>query len=461
MNPVLLIAIPLLFAFLSIMNKKFARPLLLVALLLDVYLVFTISKGLYSIGGFSQYGINLLVDQYSLIGLMVVNVVFFLTVVTNCKEVKRLSTVLLVALAGVNGLLLTNDLFNLFVFLEIVGISAYLITSGNKRPLATFNYLVQGTVGSGLYLLGLILLYSMTGTLNMALILPTIVDKAIPLSNLALPFMLMFIGLGVEAKLLPFNSWVKGVLQNANALTSVLIADVFATTIALTFGRLLSTVFVLGSISNIVLVILAVTMLAGEVAAFASKRIREVLLFSAIAQSGLIILLFANGLVIPAIMLIIANIVSKYILFTITGKMVDKTNTDEIESLQGVFSKNKLIGFAFTVASLSVIGLPLFFGFIVKLNVLTSLFSQYQLFLPALILVVSLIEGTYFVKLLIKLWYPVGEVKTFKVDALVKVVTLIFALGLIVFGVYTKPLTDSLMTVPEEMMEAIAEGGDF
>jgi len=316
MNPVLMIAIPLLFAFISIMNKKFARPLLMVALLANIYLVFTIDRGLTSIGGFGASGINLLVDQFALIGLLLINVTFFLTVLLNLKKVEKIATVLLVALAGLNGLLLTNDLFNLFVFLEIVGISDYLISTQHKKPLTTFNYLVQGTIGSGLYLLGLILLYSMTGTLNMSKILPTIFESNIPSGNLALPFLLMFIGLGVEAKLLPFNSWVKGILGNANALTGVLIGAVFASTIALVFGRLLITVFVLDGFANIVMVILAVTILAGELMAYSSKKVREIVLFSSIAQSGLIVFLFATQLMVAAIMLIIANIVSKFILFT-------------------------------------------------------------------------------------------------------------------------------------------------
>ncbi|XMB86403.1 proton-conducting transporter membrane subunit [Mycoplasmatota bacterium WC44] len=458
MNPVLLIAIPLLFAFISIASKKLAMPFLLLVTAFNVGAVFFMDKGMYSIGGFNELGINLLLDQLAFVGLVLVNSLFFLVILTNCKDSRKLSTVLLITLAGVNGLLLTNDLFNLFVFLEITGISAYLITTQNKKPLASFNYLVQGTVGSGLYLLGLILLYTMIGTLNMAEVFSRINEYSIPASNLVLPFMLMFIGLGVEAKLLPFNSWVKGVLDNANALTSAMIATVIASAIALTFGRLLNIVFVLDNIMVIITVILAVTIIAGEAAAFVSKNVREILLFSAIATSGLTIILFANGLVVPAIMLVIANALSKFILFTITGKIIEQTNTDYVDELQGVFANNKLMGTVYSVAALSVTGLPLFFGFVVKLNLLQGLFSLDMFLIPALILVASLIEGTYFIRLLVKLWY--GEHSKVKFNLVVKAVTVVFAAIIVILGVYSEPVTDLVEDIPAEIVEYL-EGGNF
>lgn len=133
MNPVLLIAIPLLLAFISIVTKKLAMPFLLLVTAFNVVSVFFMDKGMYSIGGFNELGINLLLDQLALVGLVLVNSVFFLVILTNCKDSRKLATVLLITLAGINGLLLTNDLFNLFVFLEITGISAYLITTQNKK----------------------------------------------------------------------------------------------------------------------------------------------------------------------------------------------------------------------------------------------------------------------------------------------------------------------------------------
>jgi multicomponent Na+:H+ antiporter subunit D len=402
------------------------------------------------IGGFeAPYGINLVFDAYSRIGLTTVNLLFFfITALVYCKY-KKLASILLVALAGLNGMLLTGDLFNLFVFIEVSGIAAYLITTSNNKPKATFHYLVVGTVGSGLYLFGLIILYAMFGTLNMADLASQITASNASAMEVAVPFMLMFIGLGVEAKLIPFNAWVKGILGSSNKLSGPMIASVYATTIAVVFGRVLTTVFVFSDQLFMVLSVITVfSILAGEAMAYASTKAREVLLFSSIAQAGIVILLFVLGFREIALTIAVVNGFSKFVLFILTNHMVDQIGSDEISDLQGVFSKNKVVGISFTVASLSLLGLPLFVGFIVKMNMLRHVINNDNLVFVAVILLSSVIEGVYFIKLLVKLWYEKGEAKQVKFDFLTKYVTLVIAILFIIFGIYFEPiqtLFDSLI----------------
>ncbi len=455
---VLLIAIPILFAFISILNKKVAFYLLAVVSAFNVVFVFYLEKGLESIGGFGPFGINLLVDQYSIIALTLVNVLFFLTVLINCKSSKKVSTVLLVLLAGLNGLILTNDLFNLFVFLEIIGISAYLLTNENEKPVSSFNYLVLGTIGSGLYLLGLIVLYSMIGTLNMTQVLNSIILNKVDAGALLLPFMLMFIGLGVEAKLLPFNSWVKGVLEKAKPLSGTLIASVIAGAMLFVFGRLLTTVMVLGEAQLLITIILVATIVAGEVAAFKSTKLREILLFSSVAQAGLVIYLFVNGFLFQAVLLVVGNVLSKFILFVVGSTLAEANGDDELDNMRGVFKNNLSLGLGFTVAALSVAGLPLFFGFVVKLNLLIGIFSNYDFITPAIILVVSLIEGTYLVKILVKLWY--GESSVVVKNRLLDVSVLTIAAILVVLGVWYDPIFDLVQPIQNEFI-LLLQGGSF
>lgn len=442
-NPVLLIAIPLLIAFISILGKKIAPFLLLLVSLFNIVYLFFVDFGTHYIGGFTApYGISLVLDKYSFFGLLVVNILFLLILVVNYHKVVKMATPLIIALAGLNGLLLTGDLFNLFVFIEISGIAAYIITSTNKKPLATFHYLVIGTVGSGLYLLGLILLYSITGTLNMNEMAVRLAD--VNAVNVILPFTLMFIGLGVEAKLLPFNSWVKGILENANSLVGQLISSTYAAAILLLIGRLLTDVFVIADNLLLVFTILAtLSLIAGEIAAFRANKLREMLLFSSVAQSGLVILLILNGVMSWAMLLIAANAVSKFILFGISAHIAHETGSDSFESVKGLFSNNKVLGIAYTVAALSVSGLPLFVGFIIKFNFLTNLFMLNQAWLVAVILITSVIEGAYFVKSIITLWYSKEETNyVLKNNFFMKYITFILALLLIVFGVYYTPATD-------------------
>src|SRR6056297_1456986 len=148
-NPILLVAIPLLAAFLAIMVKKLSGVFLFGVSLFTLIGSFFIENGSYVIGGWKPpFGINLVVDDYSFLILAIVNILFFLTLLNGMWDLKKNSTVLLVTLAGINGIVMTGDLFNLFVFMEIIAISAYIIAASNKQFYAAFQYLVLGTLGS-------------------------------------------------------------------------------------------------------------------------------------------------------------------------------------------------------------------------------------------------------------------------------------------------------------------------
>lgn len=459
MSVILLITIPLLAAFLSILNKKIAPYLLvLVSLGIIVLLGFDfIALQTVTIGGFAApYGISLVLDSYSFLGVFVVNILFFLVSVVTYQSYKKMASILLVALAGLNGLLLTGDLFNLFVFIEVSAIAAYLITTTNKKPAATFNYLVLGTVGSSLYLFGLIILYAMFGTLNMGDLSTAISSSGASSYQVALPFLLMFIGLGVEAKLLPFNSWVKGILGSSNVLSGPMIASVYGTAIGIVFGRLLTTVFVVSDeLMLIVSVVIIFSIIAGEAMAYASTKLREVLLFSTVAQAAIVILLFALGYTWFGLVLAVVNGLSKLVLFLVVNTISDTTKTDEIGELRGIFSSNKLVGLAFTVTVLSVLGLPMFVGFIVKMNMLQTLIYGEHLIFVIAILLSSVVEGVYFVKILIKLWFEKGEVKQVKFDVVTKYIVVVIAGLLLVFGIYFEPLRELLSNSVDFMIGGI------
>jgi multicomponent Na+:H+ antiporter subunit D len=458
MSAVLLIAIPLLAAFISILLKKYSVYLLFLVTIFNIVAVLLATEGIVIIGGFNPpLGISLLLDTYSKMALLLVNALVLIIAALNLKAYPKYGTILLLAVAGLNGLLLTNDLFNFFVFLEISGIAAYLITASNKKLVSTFRYLVLGAIGSSLFLLGLIILYSMFGTLNMV----DMIQK-IALNNnyqeLILPFTLMFIGLGVEAKLLPFNSWVKGVLGESNTFSGPLIASVYAGAFGFALGRFITNLFNFeGMLLTLVLVILVAGIVLSDIMAFSSKKAREILLFSSIAQASMIALLFVNGIVIWAVYLIIANALSKTVMFMIINKAKEEVKSDDVKALRGLFANNLVIGIVFTIATLSVMGLPLFVGFSIKLSFLTELAISGQIWQIALILIASVIEGIYFVKLLLKLWYAEGNEIKVNYHLSFKVVFALMAVALMVFGVYKAPL-EKLDNTVDTVMEVVNNG---
>jgi multicomponent Na+:H+ antiporter subunit D len=441
MSAVLLIIIPLLAAFISILSKKVAPYLLGIVAVVNVVLIVSglLPQGAIIIGGFdAPYGIELIYDEFAFFGLVVVNTLFLITVLFNIKEYKKMATILLVALVGLNGLLLTGDLFNLFVFLEITAISAYLITTTNKQPVHTFHYLVAGTVGSSLYLLGLILLYSMVGTLNMADMASAL--ASVNTTQVAFPFLLMFIGLGVEVKLLPFNGWVKGILGHSNRLSGPMIAGIYAGATLFVFGRLISSVFVISdALMQIILIVLGISILAGEAMAYSSSKVKDILLFSSVAQAGIALLVFMYGFIEYALLFVALAATSKVVLFLVFNTIMD--GSGEVEELKGFFAKNVLLGIGVTAVILSLLGLPLFIGFAVKLGILMSLFDAGQVLFPVLILVSSVIEGVYFIKLLITLWHGESN-KEVAITWPLLVFTSAIAIALVVFGTYMSFFSD-------------------
>ncbi|XFA98760.1 complex I subunit 5 family protein [Candidatus Izemoplasma sp. B36] len=459
MSIILLIAVPLLAAFISIIFKKIATYLLVAVGIFNLVVLFIAPMGVITIGGFTPpIGISLLFDTYSQFSLVLINALIIIIALLNCKSFNKYSGILLLAMASLNGLLLTNDLFNLFVFLEIAGIAAYLITTSNKKPLKTFHYLILGAVGSSLFLFGVVILYSMFGTLNM-------VDMIIKINNtnnydqLILPFTLMFIGLGVEAKLLPFNSWVKGVLGKSNTLSGPMIASVYAAAMSFVLGRYITNLFMFeGNLLLVVTVLLSLGILIGEAMAFQSTKARKILLFSSVAQASIIALLFVNGVVIWAVYYIIAAALSKLVLFLVINKATKEVGNDNLDNLQGLFSNNILVGLTFTLATLSVMGMPLLVGFVIKLNFLTQLAAASQIWLVVIILVASVVEGIYFVRMLVKLWYKGKEQINVKYHISFKIVFVLVAAVLLVLGTYKAPLDNYDSTIDTVSQEVINNG---
>jgi len=409
---ILLIAVPLGAAFLSVLVKKLGKYFLGAAIGFNLaasgILAYDyVSPVIYEIGGFKPpYGISLVLDEYSLLGILLLNVVFALITIMACKHIKKYEVVLSVALAALNGVILTGDLFNLFVFMEIAAIAAYILTTMNKNIKYTFNYLVLGTLGSGLLLFGIAVLYNMFGSLNLMDIQGRLAMISYPVAGaLVLPLALIFTGLSVEAKLLPFSGWARGVLKDSNSLVGTLIVSAFSAAVLLAFGRLIDSIFIMSDGLMVVFTVVTVgTLILAEITAFSKKNLREILLFSSIAQSGLVVALFLQGLKSAALLVLINNVVSKMVLFTLAAKIAEDNGTDKLEDLKGVFVKNKVLGFGFSAAAMSLIGLPLFFGFVAKANVLVSLFEANNIWLPMVILLVSVIEGAYVVRMLTTLW---------------------------------------------------------
>jgi len=389
MNPTWLIALPLGFAFLGIFAGKFSKAFLWIASLANAIISLFIFNGngvtSYIIGGWiPPYGINLVVNDMTRVFLLAVNLIFLLALVATSAEIlkkdEKMSVAFMLSLAAINGILLTGDLFNLFVFLEISAISAYIMAASGKEAISKFaalKYLILGSIASSFYLLGVIVVYASTGTLNMA-------DAAAKVTSLnpnvlLAAGLLMVVGLGVETKLFPFNGWAPDVYANASGRGSTILASVFPIAMISAFIRVITFVINSGKLNELIIVLGITTAIIGEVLAFSQKRMKKMLAYSSIAQAGVILMLIGIGsskAYIGASMLLLNNGFGKLLLFSVASQIALVAGSDHFENVTGV-------------------GMPLFFGFRSKLYVISATMDK-SLWIPAVILITAAIEVTYY-----------------------------------------------------------------
>ena len=286
----------------------------------------------------------------------------------------------LLLVAGLLGIVLTGDMFNLYVFLEISSLAAYaLLASGGIRgTVATFRYLIVGTIAATLYLLGTGYLYALTGTLNMA-------DMALRLTAVAdtraydVAVVLIVVGLAIKAALFPLHGWLPDAYTYAPAAVTGFIAAVMAKVSAYALFRVLYFVTPAEGASAQALTLLGwvsvVAVLAGSVLAMAQHDIRRMLAYSSVGQMGYIVLGLAIGTpvaLIGALLHMFSHAVMKGCLFLVVGGIRWRTGVVRIADYAGMGRRMPLTMAAFVVAGLAMIGLPPTLGFFSKWYLLSG-----------------------------------------------------------------------------------------
>ena len=395
----LLVAVPLAFAFASVVNKKLGNYLLPLVSLFNIGLLlfFTKPNAVVEIGGWpSVYGIGLALDKVNYPFLIFVNVLILLVSLSASLE-ERYGTLLLVLLSALNGLMLTADYFNSFVFLEIIAAVSYIIASHKNNSYGAFKYLIFGRVAGIFYLIGAVLMYIKSGTLNIGYAGYIIDPYVVP--TVAIFFLLALL---VELKVLPLGLWAVDVYSNGSSITPVVLGTAVTVSIVYLFSRLFLGVLGLEQ-AYIIVIIAMISILLAQLGALKQKSLPRVLAFAAISGASVVVagLSTMNESVISASYMYLFNdAISKFILFTIVAYLGQKG-----------FKNDKTSGIAFTIASLSLIGFPMFAGFWEKFYLLKSLFEIENYTLPAVILIATIIEAGYLIKWNVDLWYTDHEVE--------------------------------------------------
>jgi multicomponent Na+:H+ antiporter subunit D len=358
-------------------------------------------------------------------------------------------------LAGLSGMVVTGDLFNLYVFLEISALAGYaLIARGNERaPVAAFRYLTLGTTGAAFYLLGLALIYMSVGSLNIAdvsVLLPQMSDTRPVLLGLSL----MVLGMGLKMALFPMHAWLADAYTHASSAATALIAPIGTKVAAYVLLRILFYLVdptALRDHTPLLLVIGylgAAGMLWGSIMAMAQKELKRMLAYSSVAQVGYIAL--GLGLASPlgligAVLHALNHACMKACLFLVAGNLRLRLGHSLVPRLvDNLRVRMPWTAAAFATAAISMVGLPPLAGFFSKWYLVLGSIEQSNWIFVAVLVISSLLNAVYFFRVLERIYLkPLAEPDQADVTvadyareapASMLIPTLVLAVGLLVLG---------------------------
>jgi len=321
---------------------------------------------------------------------------------------------LLLLIGGLVGVVITGDLFNLFVFLEIYSLASYaLITlGGDKAVVASFRYLMLGTIAGSFYLLGVGFIYFSTGTRNMADAaqrLPALYGSPTVMAAVAL----IMVGMGIKMALFPLHVWLPDAHSYAPPVVAAILAAIQIEVAAYVVVRFMLTVFQpqyfidILPVTTIIGWAAAAGIIFGSVMAIAQKDFKRMLAYSTVAQVAYIGIGIglANPLgLIGALLHILNHAFMKSLLFLVAGGIRYQTGLHAIPQFAGLGRKMPLMMSAFTVAALSMVGIPPTAGFFSKWYLVLGGIEPGNWVFVAVILASSLLTAVYFFRMIEKLF---------------------------------------------------------
>jgi len=311
----------------------------------------------------------------------------------------------LLAMSGLMGITLTGDAFNVFVFLEISSLSTYaLVAHGTRRGalLSAFRYLIMGTLGATFYLIGVGLLYIMTGTLNMADMAERIPEVADTRAVRA-AFVFIMVGLGLKLALFPLHRWLPGAYSNAPSAVTVFLAATATKVAVYVMLRMVFSVFgVEFALSmpyeEFFLVLGGIGILYASVQAIGQRTAKRMLAYSSVAQIGYIALAVGfvsiDGLT-AGLVHLFNHALMKGALFMAVGAVVYRLGSNRIEDFAGLGREMPWTMLGFTLATLSMIGVPLTAGFISKWVLLQAAIADGHWIVVGVVAVGSMLAVVY------------------------------------------------------------------
>lgn len=436
--PILAIVIPLLGGFLTPLMQIISEKLeeekirnLFILTLLSAQLIIVLNFSfhvwengaiVYKVAGrIPPWGINLAVDSLAVLAALIVSTISFLVAIYSfffmspSNSLGKYYTLFLLITAGMMGVSLTGDIFNFYVFFEIMSICSYALVSfyrNGKSVEASFKYLVMGTIGTSFMLLGITLLYGLTGTLNIADIARRLLILKEDLGGTSFVTMaslgLFVTGFGIKLGMVPLHAWLPDAYQSAPSPIDSILAG--GTAVVGVYGliRVSYLLFSALSIGTIFVGFGLISMIVGALMALVQKDLKRLLAYSGISQMGYILLGIGLGSTAPemaaemgiqgGLFHMLNNAIYKSLLFLCAGALVYRLGTSKLEKLGGVGDKMPVTTIAFVIGALALSGVPPFNGFASKWSIYLAGIKSGHPSLTVVAVIVSALTLAYLLK---------------------------------------------------------------
>ena len=377
--------------------------------------------------------------------------------------------VLLLMTAALMAQVYTNDIFTGYVFLEIMTLAACALIAVRKRGrtlVAAAKYMIMNLIGSGLFLLGIIFLYDISGHLLME----NIGDAVARISQtgeyrqpLIMVVALITIGLSIKSALFPFHTWVPDAYgfstpTSASVLSSLVSKGYIFLLVKIMYRVIGLEVIRQTGIIDVLFVFALVGMVMGSISAIRQNDIRRMVAFSSVAQIGYIYMGIGLGTeagMMAAMFHLFSHTVCKSMLFLAAGGLADASGNSKIfRDLRGAGYRSPIAGVAFTIGALSMVGFPFLGGFVAKFNFALAAMEvgSIRAILVLVVLAISTALNTvYFLRTVITLYRKPVETAQYPAEKgqrglLFNVSLVCFAIANIVLGLFSQAIVNMIVT---------------
>jgi len=412
--------------------------------------------------------IILALDGFSLFMLFTIALVSFAVTLFSIDYMEHYGAkanyyaLFLLMIAGMNGLVLSTDLFSIYLFLEVAAVASYGLVAyglGHDELEASFKYLMLSAVASSFIILSITIIFGLTGSLNLGAI-------GLGLQQLKIKYVLGFcigffiLGFGLKAALVPFHAWLPDAHPSAPAPISAMLSGLLIKVSGIyAMVRIFFNVFGLNPVLSMVLMYLGIiSILVGAIMALGQNDIKRMLAYSSISQVGYIILGFGLGTplgIMGALFHILNHAIAKGLLFLNSGSIERATGTRSLDKMGGLAKRMPITAATSVIGSLSIAGVPPLNGFWSKLLIIIALVQAERYGFAIIAVLASVITLWYYLIIqrraffgkLNEVWVNIKEAPFWMSTATIILALLCIVIGL-VFPFFIKfwlvPATDVL-----------------